>query len=236
MHESGIAEHLESVRRRIAQAAERSGRDPAVVRLIAVTKTVAPERIAEALAAGVTDLGENRVQEALRKHPSVPPGPRWHLIGHLQSNKAGLAAGLFDTVHSLDSAGVATALSNHRDAGRDPIAGLVEVDFTGIPGRTGVAAGAAETLARACSGLAGLQLQGLMTIAPFADLEAARHCFRRLGELRDRLQERSGLALPELSMGMSDDFELAVEEGATMVRLGRVIFGDRPGPAPGPPE
>ncbi len=235
MHEPGIAEHLESVRRRIAQAAERSGRDPAAVRLIAVTKTVAPERIAEALAAGVTDLGENRVQEALRKHPSVPLGPRWHLIGHLQSNKAGLAAGLFDTVHSLDSARVATALSTHRDAGREPITGLVEVDFTGIPGRTGVAAGAAEAVAHACSDLPGVQLRGLMTIAPFGDLEAARGCFRRLGALRDRLQERLGLALPELSMGMSDDFELAVEEGATMVRLGRVVFGDRPRP-PLPPS
>jgi hypothetical protein len=223
-----IAERLAAVRQRIARAAERGGRDPASVRLIAVTKTVPPAWIAEAVAAGVAEIGENRVQEARLKHASVPAGLRWHLIGHLQSNKASLAAQLFDTVHSLDSDRVGAALSDHRDPGRGPITGLVEIDFTGLAVRTGVAPESAEALVHALAARPGLEVAGLMTIAPFGDPEAARDCFRRLRELRDRVQERLGVRLPELSMGMSDDFEPAVEEGATMVRLGRVLFGERP--------
>jgi len=224
----GIAERLASVRVRIARAAERAGRDPASVRLIAATKTVPPERIAEAVAAGVAEIGENRVQEARSKQASCPPGLRWHLIGHLQGNKASLAAQLFDTVHSLDSERIGAALSEHRDPGRDPITSLVEVDFTGLAVRTGVSPENAEALLKALGAWPGLAVAGLMTIAPFGDPGAARDCFRRLRELRGRLQERLGSELPELSMGMSDDFELAVEEGATMVRLGRVLFGERP--------
>ena len=230
-----IAERLEAVRRRIARAAEAAGRDPAAVRLIAVTKTVAPPRIAEAVAAGVTEVGENRVQEARLKHAGAPPGLRWHLIGHLQSNKAALAAQLFDTVHSLDSPRVGVALAGHRDPGRDSIQGLLEVDFTGIPGRTGVPPERTAELLRGLTGHPGLSLAGLMTIAPFGDSATARDCFRRLRELRDRLQVELGVELPELSMGMSDDFEIAVAEGATMVRLGRVIFGERPAAGVAPP-
>jgi pyridoxal phosphate enzyme (YggS family) len=226
----GIAERLASVRRRITAAAEGAGRDPASVRLIAVTKTVPPERIAEAVAAGVTDIGENRVQEVRLKHAAVPPGLRWHLLGHLQSNKAALAAQLFDTVHSLDSERLALALGSHRDLGREPISALVEVDFTGIAARSGIPAEAAVPLLRAVAGQPGLRLAGLMTIAPFGEPAAARQCFRSLRELRDRLQSELGLELAELSMGMSDDFEAAIAEGATMVRLGRVLFGER-GPA-----
>lgn len=230
-----IAERLDAVRRRVARAAEAAGRDPAAVRLIAVTKTVAPPRIAEAIAAGVTEVGENRVQEARLKHAGVPPGIHWHLIGHLQGNKAALAAQLFDTVHSLDSPRVGAALARHRDPGREPIQGLLEVDFTGIPGRTGVPPEEATELLRELTGHPGLSLAGLMTIAPFGDPAATRDCFRRLRELRDRLEVELGVALSELSMGMSDDFEVAVAEGATMVRLGRVIFGERPGAGVGPP-
>jgi hypothetical protein len=230
----GIAERLASVRRRITEAAERAGRDPAAVRLIAATKTVPPERIAEAVAAGVAEIGENRVQEARLKHASVPPGLSWHLIGHLQSNKAGLAAQLFDTVHSLGSERLALALGSHRDPARDPISALVEVDFTGIAARSGIPPEAAVPLLRAVAGQPGLRLAGLMTIAPFGDPTAARQCFRSLRELRDRLQSELGLQLPELSMGMSDDFEAAISEGATMVRLGRVLFGER-GPAAAEP-
>jgi pyridoxal phosphate enzyme (YggS family) len=230
-----IAERLASVRLRIAGAAERAGRDPASVRLIAVTKTVPPERIAEAVAAGVTEIGENRVQEARLKHASVPPGLRWHLIGHLQSNKAALAAQLFDTVHSFDSERLAVAVGGHRDPARDPISALVEVDFTGIAARSGIPAEEAAPLLRAVAGQPGLRLAGLMTIAPFGDPVAARACFRRLRELRDRLQAQLGLELPELSMGMSDDFEAAVAEGATMVRVGRVLFGERAAAGVAPP-
>jgi hypothetical protein len=229
-HPGGIAERLASVRRRITAAAEGAGRDPASVRLIAVTKTVPPERIAEAVAAGVTEIGENRVQEARLKHAAVPSGLRWHLLGHLQSNKAALAAQLFDTVHSLDSERLALALGSHRDPARDPISALVEVDFTGIAARSGIPAEAAVPLLRAVAGQPGLRLAGLMTIAPFGEPAAARQCFRSLRELRDRLQSELGLELAELSMGMSDDFEAAIAEGATMVRLGRVLFGER-GPA-----
>ena len=230
-----IAARLDAVRRRIARAAEGAGRDPAAVRLIAVTKTVAPPRIAEAVAAGVTEVGENRVQEARLKHAGVPPVVHWHLIGHLQSNKAALAAQLFDTVHSLDSRRVGAALARHRDPGRGPIRGLLEVDFTGIPGRTGVPPEGAAELLGELTGLPGLGVVGLMTIAPFGDPVAARDCFHRLRELRDRLGRELGVELPELSMGMSDDFEPAVEEGATMVRLGRVIFGERPAAGVAPP-
>ena len=223
-----ISERLAAVRARVVGAADRAGRDPAGIRLIAVTKTVSPERIAAAVAAGITEIGENRVQEARLKRASVPPGLRWHLIGHLQSNKASLAAQLFDAVHSLDSERTGTALAGHRGPGREPIQGLVEVDFTGIPGRTGVPPEAAGALVAALVERRGLAVAGLMTIAPFGDPGAARDCFRGLRELRDRIEREMGRELPELSMGMSDDFELAVEEGATMVRLGRVIFGERP--------
>ncbi|MGP8161803.1 MAG: YggS family pyridoxal phosphate-dependent enzyme [Candidatus Dormibacteria bacterium] len=222
-----IAERLAAVCLRISRAAEGAGRDPTSIRLIAITKAVPPERIAAAVAAGVTEIGENRVQEARLKHASVPPGLRWHLVGHLQSNKAPLAAQLFDTVHSLDSVRVGAALSAHRDPRRNPIQGLVEVDFTGIPGRTGVPPERAGEMLRELAVCSGLRLAGLMTVAPFGDLDAARGCFCRLRALRDRLQTELGLELGELSMGMSDDFELAVAEGATMVRLGRAIFGGR---------
>jgi pyridoxal phosphate enzyme (YggS family) len=226
---SDIAGRVAAVRARVEAAARRAGRDPAAVRLVAVTKTVPAARIVEALAAGVRDLGENRVQEALAKRPAVPPGARWHLVGHLQANKARLAARLFDCVHSLDSERIGERLDHLRDPGRPPLEVLVEVDFTGIDGRTGVSPETAEGVLRAAARLGRLDLRGLMTIAPYGDPDAARACFRRLRELRDRLQERLAQPLPELSMGMSDDFEVGVEEGATMVRLGRAIFGERPG-------
>lgn len=225
-----IAERLDAVRGRIAAAAIRAARDPASIRLVAITKTVPPPRIAEAVAAGVTEIGENRVQEARLKHAGVPPGVRWHLVGHLQSNKVALAARLFDTVHSLDGERVGEALDRRREPGREAIEGLVEVDYTGIAGRTGVAPEGAASLLRALAGRTRLRPAGLMTIAPFGDPEAARTAFRSLRLLRDRLEVEVGIPLPELSMGMSDDFELAISEGATMVRLGRVIFGERPAP------
>lgn len=225
-----IAERVVGVRARIAAAAERSGRDPAGIRLIAVTKTVAPSGIAEAAAAGITDIGENRVQEARLKHSTSPRGLHWHLIGHLQSNKAALASQLFDTIHSIDSVRIGEALSRHRGPDRGPLVGLVEVDLTGGARRTGSSAEAVEEVAASVSRAARLRLAGLMTMAPFGDPEGARECFRRLRELRDRLSAHLALDLPELSMGMSDDFEIAVEEGATMVRVGRAIFGEREPP------
>ena len=219
---------LAAVRTRIEAAATRASREPASVRLIAVTKGVPPERIAAAVAAGVTDIGENRVQEAEAKRGRVSGDVAWHLIGHLQTNKARRAAELFDAVHSIDSERVARALATHRHLERDPLPVLIEVELTGIAGRSGVATAAAEGLARGVIGMPAIHLVGLMTIAPpVTDPEDARPYFVRLRELRDRIEQACSWPLPELSMGMSGDFEVAVEEGATMVRVGRAIFGDR---------
>ncbi|HEY2704724.1 MAG TPA: YggS family pyridoxal phosphate-dependent enzyme [Candidatus Dormibacteraeota bacterium] len=223
------ADAVAAARERIAAAAERAGRDPASVRLVAVSKTVAAERVAEAVAAGVNDLGENRVQEAAAKRPQLPDGVRWHMVGHLQTNKAARAAATFAVVHSVDSVRLAEALAARRPAGLGELEVLVEVELTGLPGHTGVAAAELEGTVRAIAELGGLRLRGLMTMAPpVAEPERARPTFATLRRLRDEVEQRCGHALPELSMGMSGDFEVAVEEGATVVRLGRAIFGERP--------
>jgi pyridoxal phosphate enzyme (YggS family) len=224
-----VAGAVAAARARIAVAAERAGRDPAAVRLVAVSKTVAPERVAEALAAGVTDLGENRVQEAVAKRPQLPEGVRWHMVGHLQTNKAARAAATFAVVHSVDSVRLAELLAARRPVGLGDLEVLLEVELTGLPGHTGFAPGDLGEAVEAIGGLDGLRLRGLMTMAPpVADPEQARPAFARLRRLRDEVEHRGGVALPELSMGMSDDYEVAVEEGATVVRLGRAIFGERP--------
>ena len=224
-----LGERLAAAQARIGAAAERAGRDPAGVRIIAVTKTFAAERAAAVVALGVRDLGENRVQEAAAKMPAVPGGVRWHLIGHLQTNKASRAAGLFDVVQSVDSERVAEALGSRRPEEADALEVLIEVELTGIAGHTGLAPARLAEVAAAVAAMPRLRLRGLMTMAPLLDDPAAtRPTFARLRTLRDELQQRLGCELPELSMGMSNDFEVAVEEGATMVRLGRVLFGERP--------
>jgi pyridoxal phosphate enzyme (YggS family) len=229
-----VAGAVSAVRRRIAAASERAGRDPAAVRLVAVSKTVAAERVAEVVAAGVTDLGENRVQEAVAKRPQLPEGVRWHMVGHLQTNKAARAAATFAVIHSVDSVRLAETLAARRPSELGDLEVLLEVELTGLPGHTGFAPDALEGAVAAISGLDGVRLRGLMTMAPpVAESQEARPAFAVLRRLRDELEQRCGQALPELSMGMSDDFEVAVEEGATVVRLGRAIFGERPrrGPA-----
>lgn len=226
---AGVAEAIAAARARIATAATRAGRDPEGVHLVAVSKTVAAERAAEAVAAGVTDLGENRVQEAVAKRPQLPDGVRWHMVGHLQTNKARPAASTFAVVHSVDSVRLAEALAARRPEGLDDLEVLLEVELTGLPGHTGFAPGDLAAAVTAIDGLDRLRLRGLMTMAPpVADPEQARPVFARLRRLRDELEQGHGAALTELSMGMSDDFEVAVEEGATLVRLGRAIFGERP--------
>ncbi len=223
-----VADRLTAVRARIDAAAQRADRDPAGVLLIAVTKGMPAARVDEAIAAGVGDIGENRIQEAAYKQREVRNAARWHLIGHLQTNKAGRAAALFDFVHSVDSRRVADALSAHRPAGRDPIGVLVEVELTGLPGRSGVAESDVEALVEQLVNVPSIHLMGLMTIAPFSQqAEDARATFTRLRRVRDHMEHMTGWALPELSMGMSNDFEIAIEEGATMVRIGRAIFGER---------
>jgi PLP dependent protein len=223
-----VADRIEAVRARIAAAAKRSERDPFDVRLIAVSKGVSAARVDEAIAAGVEDVGENRIQEAADKQREVRNAARWHLIGHLQTNKAGRAAALFDFVHSVDSRRIADALSTHRSPGRDPIGVLLEVELTGLPTRFGVAESDVESLVQQLVNVPSIHVMGLMTIAPFSeDPEDARATFTRLRRVRDHMEHVTGWALPELSMGMSNDFEIAIEEGATMVRIGRAIFGER---------
>lgn len=224
-----IAARIKQIRARIDAAAQRAGRDPAAVSLIAITKGTPAAGVDAAIAAGVENIGENRVQEAADKQRQVTNIARWHLVGHLQTNKAARAATLFDVVHSVDSRRVADALSANRPPGRDPMVVLLEVELTGLPTRFGVPEADVEDVIHQLVNVPAIHLMGLMTIAPHAeDPEGARPFFTRLRHLRDHMQHVSGWALPELSMGMSDDYEVAVEEGATMVRIGRAIFGSRP--------
>jgi pyridoxal phosphate enzyme (YggS family) len=223
-----VADRIEAVRGRIDAAAGRADRDPRDVLLIAVTKGVSAERVDEAISAGVEDVGENRIQEAEDKQAVVRQTARWHLIGHLQTNKAGRAAALFDFVHSVDSRRVAEALSTHRPPGLDPVGVSLEVELTGLATRFGVHEGDVEGVVQELVNVPAIHLMGLMTIAPFSeDPEDARATFTRLRHVRDHMEHATGWALPELSMGMSNDFEVAIEEGATMVRVGRAIFGER---------
>ena len=228
---SGVAQRLEKVRERITEAALGSGRDPSTVRLVAVTKEVQPERILEAIQAGATDLGENRAQELDTKIAALAgasPLPRWHFIGTLQRNKVKLVAGRVALIHSVDSIELGQAISQ-RAASEGAVQDvLVEVNVSGEASKHGVDPGDAWGLVASLAGLPGLRLKGLMTIAPAGSGVASRGAFSGLRELRDRLQgELGGGTLDELSMGMTSDFEVAVEEGATIVRVGTAIFGRR---------
>ncbi len=220
---------LEDVRARIDAAASRSGRPPGAVTLVGVVKTVAAGVVAEAVALGLADLGENRVQEAAGKIASVGrSAARWHMIGHLQRNKAGRAVELFDRVHGVDDVELARALSRHAVAAAVTLPVLVEVNVSGEATKFGVAPEQLEPVLEIVAALPGLALDGLMTVgAPVERAEDARAGFARLRTLRDAVARRLGRPLPELSMGMSGDFEVAVEEGSTLVRVGTAIFGAR---------
>ena len=224
-----LASNLASVRDRIAAAERRSGRQPGSVTLIGVVKTHPPETLAAAVALGLRDLGENKVQEAEVHQRDVPrSAARWHMVGHLQRNKAGRALELFDLLHGVDDAELARALDRRaRDRGRRAQV-LLEVNVSGETSKFGVAPDEVAALAEEVVSLQGLELMGVMTVgAPVASPEEARPGFARLRELRDDLARRLGRELPELSMGMSGDYEVAVEEGATMVRVGTALFGAR---------
>ena len=220
---------LDEVRARLSAALARSGRPAGSVVLVGVSKTVAAEAVKAAVEAGLTELGENRVQEAEAKIPVVGRDrARWHLIGHLQRNKAGRVVRLFDRVHSVDGFELAEALSRHAVAAGRSLPVLVEVNVSGEATKFGVSPGDCESLLERVAVLPGLRLDGLMTVgAPVERAEDARAGFARLRELRDRAGGRLGLKLPELSMGMSADYEVAVEEGSTLVRVGSAIFGPR---------
>ena len=223
----GIQERLAAVRRRIETAAARSGRPSSAVTLVAVSKTMPAAAIREAVSAGVKILGENRVQEAREKIEALPGAAEWHLIGHLQTNKAKLAVGLFDCIHSLDSVRLAQELGRHAEEAGRRLRCLVEVNLGEETQKSGVDAAEVRPLLEAARRLPQLSVQGLMTIPPFLpDPESVRPFFRRLRDLRDRL-ESEGWTLPDLSMGMSHDFEVAIEEGATLVRIGTAIFSSR---------
>ncbi len=228
----GFPERLAAARARIASAARRAGRDPGDVHLLGAAKTVPVERLAAARGAGLADLGENRVQEARLKIAAWPEAmarPTWHLIGRLQSNKAGWAARLFDWVHTVDSRELARELSRRAvEAGRT-VNVLVEVKTTEEATKSGVPPAEALGLLEVLGELPGVVPRGLMTMGPAHGGEAAaRGSFRRLSQLLAEARERlPALPLRDLSMGMSDDFEVAVEEGATWVRLGRALFGAR---------
>ncbi len=223
----GLQARRAAIDARIAEAASRAGRDPRTVRVVAVTKTFPPAAVRAALAAGLADVGENYVQEGAAKRGRVPEGT-WHLIGGLQRNKVRAAVATFDRIHTIDGVELATAVDTAAGEAGRRVAVLVQVNVSGDPAKRGVAAAAALALCERVLGLGGLALDGLMTIGAVADdPEAARPGFRMMRALRDDLARRLGVELPHLSMGMSGDFGVAVEEGATLVRLGRVLFGTR---------
>lgn len=228
---SEIAGNLRSVRERIERAAAKAGRGLASIRLVAVSKTVPVARIQEAIAAGVTDLGENRVQEAREKVESLGHQVRWHLIGHLQRNKVKYIFPLFDLIHSVDSVALAQEISQEAEKrGQSGIDLLLQVHMGGEETKSGFEPEALSQSVEEISRLPRLNVKGLMAIPPYLpDPEEVRPYFCRLRQLAGKIHQREipGISMEELSMGMSHDFEVAIEEGATLIRVGTAIFGAR---------
>jgi pyridoxal phosphate enzyme (YggS family) len=226
---ASISKNIQRVQESMARAAERAGRQAEEITLVAVSKTFPAEAIRAAFEAGLRHFGENRVQEWESKRPLVADlDATWHLIGHLQSNKARRAANLFHRVDSVDRLSLAQKLDAAADAEGKRLQILIEVHLGDETTKSGVAEAELPGLAEGVTALAHLELRGLMTIPPFfEDIEHVRPYFRKLRELRDGLKSRLGSALPVLSMGMSHDFEIAIEEGATEIRVGSALFGER---------
>jgi pyridoxal phosphate enzyme (YggS family) len=229
-----IADAVAAVRERIARAAARAGRGADDVRLVAVSKSQPPDAVRAAFAAGVRDFGENRIQEAEGKIAELAElrlgGLAWHLVGHVQSNKARRAAVLFDFVHSLDDPALGPRLEKAAAQQRKVLKALVQVDLAGEETKFGLEEGRLFSALDQLRGSKSVHVIGLMVLPPYAeDPEETRPFFRRLRELRDRARADNLLLGSELSMGMSHDFEVAVEEGATMVRVGTALFGPRAG-------
>ena len=229
MAPGAIADRLQRIRERIAAAAGRAGRDPGTITLVGVSKTVPADRVVEAVEAGLVDLGENRVQEARDKAPLLPGTVRWHLVGHLQANKANHAARLFQVVHSIDSVDILERLEHAAEREGRRITALAQVDLAGETTKFGARVEDLDRILATAAGLKNVELGGLMILPPYdADPGRSRPYFRRLREILQEAQERhAGLPLRHLSMGMTEDFEVAIEEGATMVRVGRLLFGER---------
>ncbi|MCR4425727.1 MAG: YggS family pyridoxal phosphate-dependent enzyme [Firmicutes bacterium] len=226
-----IADNVSKVMENIQRAARRGGRDPGEVRLVAVTKGVESSRVSEAVAAGVRVVGENRVQEARDKAPQVEGNPEWHLVGSLQTNKVRHALELFSMIQSLDSIKLARELDRRcRAAGRAFVETLLQVNVAREPTKHGVPPEGARDFIEAMPGFDRVKVVGLMVIPPYSpDPEASREWFRAAARLRDELREAGvpNVSMDHLSMGMSGDYEIAVEEGATIVRVGTAIFGAR---------
>ena len=220
-----ITANLRRVRERIDAACQRAGRSPDEVTVVGISKGFPVGAVVAAYEAGLADMGENRVQEAAAKVAAAAAQgarPRWHLVGHLQRNKVKTALGLFDIIHSVDSLRLAEVISREAGAGA-PVPVLLEVNVAGEESKFGLAPDEVAVVLARARALPNVAVLGLMTVAPLAaDAEEVRPVFRELRQLRD------SLGLRELSMGMTDDFEVAIEEGATLVRIGRAIFGERP--------
>lgn len=216
-----IRNNVADVESRIAAACERAGRTRSDVRLVAVTKTFPATDVDHAIAAGMTDVGENRVQEARDKKPLVSATVRWHLIGHLQSNKAKDAVRLFDVIQSIDSLELAQKVARAAESAGKRQKVFLQVNVGNEEQKSGAATGDVAALVREIRNLPALELEGLMAIPPAGEAEEMRPFFRQLRRLRD------DAGLQELSMGMTDDFEVAIEEGATIIRVGRALFGSR---------
>ncbi|PYQ36527.1 MAG: YggS family pyridoxal phosphate-dependent enzyme [Acidobacteria bacterium] len=216
-----IRENLAAVEQRIAAACARAKRNRSEVTLIAVSKTFPAAMVDEAIAAGIAEIGENRVQEAREKKPAVQRSARWHLVGHLQSNKAKDAVGLFEMIQTVDSVNLAEKIARAAEGAGKTQDVLLQVNIGDEPQKSGATSAELEALARDVRRIGALRVRGLMALPPVSSLEEMRNHFKQLRSMRD------ALGLEELSMGMSDDFEMAIEEGSTMVRIGRAIFGSR---------
>jgi pyridoxal phosphate enzyme (YggS family) len=223
-----LASNLTRIRERIAAACARANRDPSSVTMLAVTKTQPPEIVSEAAQLGLTLFGENKVQEAKSKIPLCPGRLSWHMIGHLQSNKARDAVGMFAMIQSVDSLALAEELNKRAEHASKTMPTLLEVNIVGEASKFGYKPDQLLLEFDRLSALPRLEIHGLMTIPPWTPLpERVRPVFRKLRELKNECEQRIGAPVPQLSMGMSGDFEVAIEEGATIVRIGTALFGER---------
>ncbi|MGB5216671.1 MAG: YggS family pyridoxal phosphate-dependent enzyme [Smithella sp.] len=228
--ETDIIANIIQVRQRIAAAAARCNRSPDSVKLLAVTKTVAPELVQQAIKAGVTACGENYVQEAREKIGLIREKVQWHMIGYLQTNKAKYVVNLFDYIHSVDRLELAREIDKRAGLIGRKINILIEVNVSGEESKSGIETSRVPALIKDVSLLENLSVKGLMTMAPYStNPEDSRPCFSALKNLQQKIIQEgiAGIQMDELSMGMTDDFEIAIEEGATLVRIGRAIFGER---------
>ncbi|MCU0848516.1 MAG: YggS family pyridoxal phosphate-dependent enzyme [Spirochaetes bacterium] len=224
----GILNNFNRIRTRVAEITSIKGRDPESVKIIAVTKTLPASTVQEAVDSGISLLGESRIQEARSKFVEIKGGYTLHMVGHLQSNKSRDAVRLFDLIHSIDRDTTAEAVNAEAEKAGKKQKILLQVKTSGEETRSGIEPGGLEGLVERVLGMKNLELLGLMTIAPFTeDGDLVRKSFRDAGELLCRINSGFGLSLAELSMGMSGDFEIAVEEGSTMLRIGTAIFGSR---------